>query len=69
MSCIMLARMMIGNQTIMGSMLCMINPGMMMVGQQPPMIGHMMIDPIQMQKMMKQINKTSMMNGATPYTI
>ena len=42
---------------------------MMMGGQQPPMMGPMMTDPIQMQKMMKQMNKTSMMKGATPYTI
>ena len=42
---------------------------MMMGGQQPPMMGPMMTDPIQMQKMMKQMNKTSMMKGATSYTI
>jgi hypothetical protein len=69
MPCIMMAPMMIGNQTRMGIMPCMINPRMMMGGQQPPMIGHMMTDPTQMQKMMKQMNKTSMMKGATPYTV
>lgn len=33
------------------------------------MTGAMMTDPTQMQKMMEQMNKTSMMKGPTPYSI
>ena len=64
MPCMMMAPMMMGNQTMMGMMPCMMNPGMMMGGQQPPMMGQMMMmDPNQMQTMMKQMNKTGMMMG------
>jgi hypothetical protein len=57
MPCMMMSPMMMGNQTMMGMMPCMMmNPGMMGMGP-------IMMDPSQMQAMMKQMNKTGMMMG------
>ena len=72
----MLTPITIGNQTMIGIIPCMMNPGMMMDAQQsamrgwfgdlivviiPPVIDAMMMDPSQMRTMMNQINQTGMM--------
>jgi hypothetical protein len=79
MPCMLMAPMTFGNQTMFGSMPCIINPGMMMDEQQPamrgwlgniivvvipPVIDAMTIVPSQKQIMMNQINPTgTMMTG------